>query len=86
MATEATKPTYQQTWIAAPRRPRTSGSANSESIGGPIAYSAPITTPSSTRTTNSCWTSATKACASPSTTKAMMSMRNIRRRPKRSVR
>ena len=77
-------PTYQDTSSPATRRPRPAAGANSESSAAPIEYSAPIATPRSNRTTNSCHGSVTTACRSPSTTNTAMSMLNSVRRPIRS--
>jgi hypothetical protein len=68
------------------RPPRPCEGDSSASIAEPIAYSAPIATPSSSRTTSSCHPVATNSCSAPRITKATMSMVNSVRRPYRSVR
>src|SRR5215468_11066333 len=67
------------------RSPRPCEGDSSAIIAGPIAYSAPIATPSSSRTTSSCQPAWTNSCSRPKITKEMMSMVNRVRRPNRSV-
>ena len=75
------KPTYQATSLRASSRPRIRAGANSLISGQPTEYSAPIATPISSRTRNSCQAESTKNCAAEARRNSAMSAMNSGLRP-----
>ena len=80
------KPIRQHNSRKASFDPRSRAGANSDSIGAPIEYSAPMAMPSRNRRMARDTPPVTKAWATPMTMKEMMSTMNIFWRPNLSVR
>ena len=84
--TASTKPPYHAAWRLDSRKPRPFEGTNSASIVCPMAYSAPIASPSSKRSTRSIHTFTTTIWSAPNSTKPARSTMKIVRLPYRSVR
>ena len=80
------KPMRQHSSRKASFDPRSRAGTNSESIGAPIEYSAPMAIPKRNLRIPRETPPIAKACPTPITMKAIMSTRNILRRPNLSVR
>ncbi len=84
--TASRKPPYQEACRLASRVPRPALGTNSASIVCPMAYSAPMASPSRNRRTRSSTLLSTTPCRAPMRTNASRSKMKILRRPNRSVR